>query len=87
MIAVSFAPTFLHQLKTLPVKLQEEAVEKIVFFKNQKMHSFLRVHKLKGRLKGRLSFSVNYKIRIVFVWRTKKEAVFLAIGDHHVYDR
>lgn len=86
MIAVLFAPSFLRQLKLLESSLQEEVIEKIELFKDSKNHKALRVHKLNGRLRGRWSFSVNYRFRIVFYYASKKEAFFLAVGDHSVYD-
>ena len=64
--------------------MQEEAWEAIDAFSNVNQHACLKVHKLKGRLSGRYSFSVNYKFRIVFCYK-KKEAILLAIGDHDVY--
>jgi mRNA interferase YafQ len=87
MITVSFAPSFLRQLKALPDELQEEAIEKIEFFANIKNHKMLKVHKLKGRLSDRHSFSVNYNYRIVFQYATSKEVVLLAIGDHDIYKK
>lgn len=84
---VSFSPQFRRQFKKLEPSLQEEVLEKIELFESRKNHSFLRVHKLRGRLSGRMSFSVNYKYRIVFVWETKdKAALLLAVGDHTVYE-
>lgn len=86
---VFFAPAFVRQLKSLSVGLQEEALEKIEMFGNLKNHRKLKVHKLRGRLKGRYSFSVNFSTRIIFCYlKTKlKEACLLAIGDHEVYDK
>lgn len=84
---VSYTPGFLRMLKTLQKGLQDEAIEKIEQFKNPKKHKQLKVHKLGGRLRGRCSFSVNYKTRIVFRYIGKpKEAILLAIGDHDVYE-
>ncbi|KKU06501.1 MAG: hypothetical protein UX09_C0050G0005 [Candidatus Uhrbacteria bacterium GW2011_GWE2_45_35] len=85
---VSFTPTFIRQLKSLPEKLQTEALEKIEMFGDIKNHQFLKIHKLKGRLNGRYSFSVNFSTRIVFCYlKTKpKEACLLTIGDHEVYE-
>jgi len=37
-------------------------------------------------VKGRWSFSVNYKIRIVFVYAEKNEVALLIIGDHNIYN-
>ena len=85
MIRLIFAPAFLRQLTALPIDLQEEAIERVELFKHRTNHQFLKVHKLKGSLRGVLSFSVNYRIRILFQWSTSQEAELLAIGDHDVY--
>ncbi|HBB56576.1 TPA: type II toxin-antitoxin system mRNA interferase toxin, RelE/StbE family [Patescibacteria group bacterium] len=84
---ISFLPSFTKKFKKLEKSLQEEALEKIEFFKDPKNHKQLKVHKLHGELAGRYSFSVNYKFRIVFVYLSKSEAVLLAIGDHEIYDK
>ena len=82
---VYFKPTFIRKLKQLETALRGEAMEKIELFKDEKNHKQLKVHKLKGVLSGRYSFSVNYKTRIVFSYLSKNEAVLLAVGDHEVY--
>lgn len=84
---VLFKPTFIRQFKRLELNLQKEVLEKIELFKDKENHKKLKVHRLKGRLSGWHSFSVNYKTRIVFSYLSKKEAVFLAVGDHVVYDK
>ena len=84
---VVYTPSFLRQLKALPPELKEEALEKIELFRDITNHKQLKVHKLSGRLKGRFSFSVNYKTRIIFKYLKikPKEALLTAIGDHDVY--
>lgn len=82
---VAYTPTFLRLLKSLPEDLQEGVMEKVVWFKDRRMHKALKIHKLKGRLAGRWSFSVNYRTRIVFLFSTPNRAIFLAVGDHDVY--
>ncbi|MCK5027657.1 MAG: type II toxin-antitoxin system mRNA interferase toxin, RelE/StbE family [Candidatus Pacebacteria bacterium] len=84
---VCFKPTFVRQFKILEDDLQEEVLEKIELLKSKNNHRQLKVHKLSGRLKDRYSFSVNYKIRIVFKYETKSKAVLLAIGSHDVYKK
>jgi len=86
MIALEYAPAFLRQLKKLPAELQEEAAEKILLFRNKSNHRQLKVHKLKGELAGKWSFSVNYRNRIVFKWLSDESVGLLAIGDHSIYD-
>lgn len=85
MIEVVYTPTFLKEFKKIEQALQEEAYEKIDLFKENIQHPFLKTHKLKGKLKNRYSFSINYKTRIVFQHLSKRKVVFLAIGDHDVY--
>ena len=86
-VTVWILPSFIRNLKKLPLGLQEEAIEKIELFKNPSNHRSLRVHALHGELRGRYSFSVNYRYRIVFMFEKKKtETVLLTIGDHAVYD-
>ena len=66
--------------------LVDEVFEKIEIFKNSTDKITLKIHKLHGRMKNKWSFSVNYKIRIVFQYESKKEVALLAVGDHDVYN-
>ena len=86
MVKVCFKPTFVKQYARLEPTLKDEVKEKIKLFQNIRNHRYLRVHKLKGKLRGRYGFSVNYRYRIIFAWLSKTEAVLLGIGDHDVYD-
>ena len=82
---ISLSPQFRKQFRKLEKLLQEEILEKIELFKDNKSNKQLKVHKLKGRLKGRYSFSVNYQFRIVFMYISKQEVILLAVGYHEVY--
>lgn len=86
MIKIGYLPIFIRQFNKLENLLAEEVVGKIELFKDPKNHDILKVHKLHGQLKGRYSFYVNYKIRVVFDYVSKNESIFLAIGDHDVYE-
>lgn len=85
MLSIFYKPAFVRQYKKLPVLLQEEVKEKIALFRKTPKHPFLKVHKLKGKLKGFWSFSVNYEYRIVFQYESKTEAVLLVVGNHDIY--
>ena len=88
MIDVLYTQPFIKQFNSLEDGLRDEIYEKIELFKNKDNHIQLKVHKLKGKLKNKYSFSVNYKIRIVFEYTLfKKEVALLSIGDHDVYKR
>lgn len=82
---VAFTPSFLNQLSKLESDLREEVISKIELFKDKKNHKQLKTHKLKGRLAGRFSFSVDYKYRIVFKYFSKDEVILLSVGDHNIY--
>jgi len=86
-MTVSFLPSFVKKLKSLELDLQDEVMEKIELFKDEKNHKQLKVHKLHGILSGRYSFSVNYKTRVIFLYFSKNEAVLLAVGDHEIYKK
>ncbi len=85
MITVFFAPSFVRQYKKLAHELRDETDEKIAIFQSNPHFPALKFHKLKGRLKGFQSFSVNFTYRIIV--EEDKPGVFtlLAIGDHDVY--
>ena len=82
---VTFTPTFIRIYKNLPKQLQQETKEKITLFETDQNHPFLKTHKLKGKLKGRYSFSVNYRYRVVFMYSSTSQVTLLTVGDHDVY--
>lgn len=86
MITVVFRPNFLRQYRKLPSALQQEAKEKIALFRENSNNPQLKGHKLKGKMKGSLSFSVNYRFRIIFEYENPRRVALLAIGDHDVYN-
>lgn len=85
MLNIAFTASFLKKLKKFDIDFQEDAIEKMRIFQDIKNHESLRVHKLKGKFSGCYSFSINYKMRIVFKYLSKKEAILIAIGDHDLY--
>ncbi len=82
---IAYTPQFVRMFRKLESALQEEAIEKIELFEKNPNHLQLKAHKLKGKLKNRYSFSVNYQTRIIYIPLSKTEVAFLAIGDHDVY--
>ncbi len=86
---IIYEPMFLRRIRAFPASVQNEIFEKVSLFEERKNHQALRVHKLKGRLKGCYSFSVTSSIRIVFCYGDEKpkDVHLLTVGDHDVYDR
>lgn len=68
--------------KGLEPLLKEEIKQKILLFKNTKNPESQKVHKLQGHFKNCFSFSINYKIRIVFEYETKTVVNLLYVGGH-----
>jgi len=85
MLNLIYTSVFLKEYNSLEVSLQEEVSEKITLFCSKNNHKTLKVHKLHGALKDRYSFSVNYKIRIVFRYLSSNEVALLDLGDHDLY--
>jgi mRNA-degrading endonuclease YafQ of YafQ-DinJ toxin-antitoxin module len=85
---IAYSPSFVRKYKNFPDSLKQEIKEKIVLFQDEVNHRQLRVHKLSGSLKDQYSFSVNYKVRVVFVYsdETPRRAILLAVGDHDIYN-
>ncbi|MBA3789516.1 type II toxin-antitoxin system mRNA interferase toxin, RelE/StbE family [Patescibacteria group bacterium] len=88
MLSIEYAPEFIRTWKKLPRDLQDEVIDRIELFQHQRNHSSLKVHKLKGDLRSKWSFSVNFRYRIIFQYagKSKDVAQLLDIGDHTVYD-
>ena len=86
MLELTYAPIFIKEFKKLEAFLQEEVKEKIELFKDSSNHKQLRVHKLKGPMKDRYSFSVSYSFRVVFSYASKTRVNILSLGDHDIYD-
>ncbi|MEK7109127.1 MAG: hypothetical protein AAB919_01695 [Patescibacteria group bacterium] len=85
MLKLQYAPAFFKQFKKLEPSLKEKALKSVELFKDKKHHRRLGVHKLKGVMRGRFSFSVDFHHRIVFIWVSDGEAALLAIGNHDIY--
>jgi len=89
MLKLIYAPSFLRRLKKIKKKdteLFDEVIEKLELVKEKKHHKQLKMHALKGALRGKHAFSANYKIRIICKI-TKNEIYILDIGSHSVYEK
>ena len=85
MIQVGFTRVFTKKFNALEVDLRSEVVEKMALFADIANHQQLKVHKLHGKFSNYFSFSVNYKIRVVFKYTNKKQVICVDVGDHEVY--
>ncbi len=85
MTCVFYTAGFIRDYKKLPEALKDEVREKITLFEENPRTPRLRLHKLRGNLQKYLSFSVNYRYRIVVEEDSKGVYALLAVGDHDVY--
>ncbi len=80
--AVEYSTRFIRTLRKLEPDLQDDVVEKVELLKSEANHKRLKVHKLTGVLKGVWSFSVNYRIRVLFAKPKKNVLLLASVGTH-----
>lgn len=47
----------------------------------------LDTHKLSGRWQGYWAYSVDYKYRVIFVFRDAKTATYYDVGPNNIYGK
>jgi mRNA-degrading endonuclease YafQ of YafQ-DinJ toxin-antitoxin module len=83
---VFLTPHFKRESKRVVRSFRKEVESAVALFLHDPFDSRLHTHKLTGKLQGFWSFSVTYRLRILFEFEGKERAVFHSIGDHNVYD-
>jgi len=85
-IDVFYTKRFVKQVSKFDTNLQKDIFASVKYFKDTKNHKQLEVHKLKNSMRMFHSFSVNYKMRIIFIFeKDKKSATLLQVGGHEIY--
>ena len=82
---IEYSRRFLKDLHNLPDNIIKLAVEKERIFKHNPLHPSLRLHELKGKLKGLWSISISFNYRIIFSRQENGDIVFISIGRHDIY--
>lgn len=85
MFEIVISKQFARQFRKLDPQLKEEVIAKLELLKNSTNHQSLKVHKLNGRMADKYSFSVNYKIRVIFSYPIPTEIFLLLVGSHDLY--
>ncbi len=83
---ILYLPKFARQYKKLPDNIKDLAEEKEKIFRQDPFDKRLKTHKLRGELKGYLSFSINYNYRIIFDFVDDKTVRFYSVGNHDIYE-
>jgi mRNA-degrading endonuclease YafQ of YafQ-DinJ toxin-antitoxin module len=82
---ILYHPKFVVDLRALEPAVQARAGKTERLFRSNPLHPSLRLHPLKGRLKGSWSLSVTMNIRIIFKRLANSDMVFYSIGRHDIY--
>ena len=56
--------------------------EKLELLRENPSNPILKTHKLSGKLQDYMSFSVDYRIRVVFKYVDKTKVLLIDIGTH-----
>jgi len=84
---IIYGSKFAREYKKLPEQVKKLAEKLEPIFRKDPFDQKLKTHKLKGRLRGFLSFSIGYKYRIIFELSPDKKTVhFHSVGDHDIYE-
>ncbi len=79
------SPIFKKRYVKIPQSVQDLALQKEILFRKNSHDPTLKTHKLKGKLHGQWSFSINRAYRIVFYYISDDEVLFISIGTHEIY--
>jgi len=82
---IFYSGKFAYEYKRLPLRIKRIAEKKEQIFRENPFEPRLKTHKLKGNLKGFLSFSINQKYRIIFEFVNSNMVWFHSVGEHSIY--
>ena len=82
---IHYTTDFLKALKRIDPSFVPRIHKMEMFFRSNPLHSSLRLHQLKGKLKGAWSVSVTGSMRIIFKRKDNGEIIFVSIGHHEIY--
>jgi addiction module RelE/StbE family toxin len=82
---IFYSPRSLKRLEKLPQEIIDLADEKVKIFEKNPWHPSLRIHPLKGELKGYWSISISKQYRLIFSHKENGDTLFLSIGKHDIY--
>lgn len=83
---IIYSSKFAREYKKLTSELKSVAKKKEKIFRKDPFDIRLKTHKLSGDLEGFLSFSLDFKNRIIFEFDdTKKVVYFHSVGSHDIY--
>lgn len=85
MIRVYPTSRFKKSYQKLPAQIKEKAEKREEVFISNPFDKRLKTHKLKGKLKDYLSYSLDKDYRISFRFINKTKVIYFDIGTHAIY--
>jgi toxin HigB-1 len=82
---IYYSDDFLKLFKKLEKNIQNIADKKIKLFEVNPLHPSLRLHSLKGNLKGLWSISFKGQYRVIFERASNGDINLYSIGKHDLY--
>ena len=82
---VHVSSDFKKSFRKFPIFIQDLAIRKDQWFRDDAFDARLKTHKLKGFLEGYWSYSINYQYRILFRFINSSEVIYYDIGTHDIY--
>ena len=82
---IFYSRKFAREYRKLPLRIKKIAERKEQIFRKDPFDPRLKTHKLKGSLKGFLSFSIDRKYRIIFEFINRNTVWFHSVGEHSIY--
>jgi len=76
---------FLRNARKLSKSERSQLLKAVEKFENDPFAAALKTHKLQGNLNESWAFSVNYKLRVLFRFMEKNEALLYEVGGHSIY--
>lgn len=84
--AIHYNKDFETQFLAIPQIIQRKACKAEKLFRDNPFHPSIRLHKLKGKLNGLWSISIDRKYRIIFKPLDDGIILFISIGTHAIYE-
>lgn len=82
---IHYSKKFVKELRKLPKQIIDLSIKKEKIFKENPLHSSLRIHELHGKFQGIWSISIASNYRIIFERMENGDILFISIGKHDIY--
>ena len=76
---------FTKSFRKLPTPIQDVAIRKDQWFRDDAFDARLKTNKLKGILEGYWAYSVNHQYRVLLRFINNHEVLYYDIGTHDIY--